>query len=121
MRVYCLKASINLYRKAAGLSVGSCLTEFTLAKFVGFLAAARRPAMSLVVHSETLPTFSALKIPVGLHQWKSLINQIRLHHESFVYPWNVFLCSQQNPFAFLCGEEHLQQLLTIIPSRAMSE
>ena len=65
MGVYCLKASINLSRKAAGLSFGSCLTRFTLAKFVGFLAAAWKPAKSLVVHLEMLPTFSALEVPSG--------------------------------------------------------
>ena len=45
--VYCLKASISLSRKAAGLSVGSCLTKFTFPKFVGFLAVARRPAITV--------------------------------------------------------------------------
>ena len=43
--VYCLKASISLSRKADGLSVGSCLIKFTFTKFVGFLAAAHRPAI----------------------------------------------------------------------------
>ena len=45
MGVYCLKASINLSKKASGLSFGSCLIKFTLDKFVGFLAAARRPVI----------------------------------------------------------------------------
>ena len=42
MGVYCLKASINLSKKAARLSFGSCLIKFTLDKFVGFLEAAWR-------------------------------------------------------------------------------
>ena len=107
MGVYCLKASINLSRKAAGLSFGSCLTRFTLAKFVGFLAAAWKPAKSLVVHLEMLPTFSALEVPSGPRQGESLINQIRLHCRSPIYPWNIFPCFRQYPFTFLCGEKHL--------------
>ena len=88
--VHCLKASIILSRKAAGLSFGSCLTEFILAKLVGFLAAALRPAMSLAVHSETLPTFSALEVPAGPCQGKSLINQVRLHSGSPIHPGTFF-------------------------------
>ena len=71
-----------------------------------------------------LPTFCLLKIPVRSQQRKHLVHKIRLGGWSPVGPWGPFLCFFRNSLPFSCGEEHLQQLLTIIvkgvsPGRAL--
>ena len=46
---------------------------------------------------------------------------MRLGGWSPVDPWDPFLCLYQNSLLFFCGEEHLQQLLTIVPGGVVSE
>ena len=63
---------------------------------------------------EMLPTFRSLKIPVRPQQRKPVVHEMRLDDWPPVGPWGPFPCFGQNSLPFFCGEENLQQLLTIV-------
>ena len=70
---------------------------------------------------EMLPTFRSLKIPVRPQQRKPLVHEMRLGGWPPIGPRDPFPRLCQNSLPFFCGEEHLQQLLTVIPSGVVSE
>ena len=59
--------------------------------------------------------------PSWPQQRKPLVHEMRLGDWSPVDPWDPFPCLCQNSLPFFCGEEHLQQLLTIIPGGVVNE